>query len=523
MKDKNKERKLISAYLDGELSPKEKIALEEKIKTSLELQKDLADLKKIKELTLSSKQTLPDSPYFETRLLAEINSKHSKLGKISKWIPALSFGALTVALIVILSFNPEFINKLIEEQKSTIAGFYKENLQPLLFAADLTNEDVFNFALYEELPLDNSDKQYLKLGYDAEGKEYFEIKSSDEKKNSANLKNFIAALNLDEKEQDQIDSIISSYGEKISSQILISNNDNAVAISPNVWDVRKAILADIVSFAKRHAGENFTKVVPVGKIEFNEKDLVWVDEVRSRKSNRYIVFTPDSIFEENFEFDMKKFELDMRKLEKEMAKLEKEKEKEFSFQIWFDSSLSNLNKFADKKKEKNFQVFVDKNNSNVTVRMERIEVPRIVLPNFDSLALVISDATKNLHRIIPNVTNAPQMQVNTRNYHYNYENREQRQGRSVNLDSLIHEQLKSVDSLNEEQSNFFQFFNDSTGFNFRVFTDSIIQFRNEELQREMEGLRQEIEQFRNEIRQQNQEDRNYNSNDTITLEEVIEI
>ena len=45
MKKSNTDIELLSAYVDGELSPAEKKYIEEKIKSSLELQKELADLK----------------------------------------------------------------------------------------------------------------------------------------------------------------------------------------------------------------------------------------------------------------------------------------------------------------------------------------------------------------------------------------------------------------------------------------------------------------------------------------------
>ena len=85
--------------------------------------------------------------------------------KLTKWIPAAALLFLTIGLMILLKFNPNFINHLVEEQKSNIAGFYKQNLKPLLYAANLTNEDIFNFAVHQQLPLDSTNQQMLKLGY----------------------------------------------------------------------------------------------------------------------------------------------------------------------------------------------------------------------------------------------------------------------------------------------------------------------------------------------------------------------
>jgi len=185
MKENKEDLKLLSSYIDGELSPEEIKKLEEKIKSSLELQKHLEELKRLKKLTSSVKR-IPESPFFETRLMAELEDRKSSSYKIKKWYPAIGLATATIILMVVLKFNPGFISNLWEEQKSNLAGLYKENLQPLLFAADLNNEDIFNFAFNKELPLDNSRKQYLHLGYDKTGKEYFEIKTAgyEAKKNN---------------------------------------------------------------------------------------------------------------------------------------------------------------------------------------------------------------------------------------------------------------------------------------------------------------------------------------------------
>ena len=61
---KAKDFELLSAYLDNELSYEEKVQLEKNIKSSLQLQKKLEDLKKIKQLTSLAYNKIPESPYF---------------------------------------------------------------------------------------------------------------------------------------------------------------------------------------------------------------------------------------------------------------------------------------------------------------------------------------------------------------------------------------------------------------------------------------------------------------------------
>jgi len=217
MKRKTKDFELLSAYLDNELSYEERVQLEENIKSSLQLQKKLEDLKRIKQLTSSAYNKIPESPYFETRLFASLDAKEPWYKKVLKWSPAIGLAFATIIIMVVLKSNPETFNNLIDTQKSNIAGFYKENLQPLLFAADLNREDIFNFAMYKQLPLDKDDKQFLHIGYDKTGKEYFEIKSVEPQKDENNFEKFVIALNLDENGKKQIDSIMNQYAEEPSS------------------------------------------------------------------------------------------------------------------------------------------------------------------------------------------------------------------------------------------------------------------------------------------------------------------
>ena len=68
----HKELEMLSAYVDGELSENEARELEQKIKLSEKLSKQVDELKEIKKLTSSSFNKIPESPYFETKLIAEI-------------------------------------------------------------------------------------------------------------------------------------------------------------------------------------------------------------------------------------------------------------------------------------------------------------------------------------------------------------------------------------------------------------------------------------------------------------------
>ncbi|MCU0333172.1 MAG: hypothetical protein MUE64_08820, partial [Ignavibacteriaceae bacterium] len=212
---------LLSAYLDDELTQPEKAEVEKLLASSLELQKKLEDLKKVKQLGNRVKR-IPESPFFETRLMAAIEGQKNETSGIKRWMPAAALAVVTIIIMVVLKFNPGLIDKMWEDQKVAIAGFYKENLKPVLIAANLTNEDVFNFAFNNELPLDNTRQQYLLLGYDDSGKEFFEIRSSHERIKRESYNEFISAMNLDAQQKQTVDSIIGSYSKALEAQLLVN-------------------------------------------------------------------------------------------------------------------------------------------------------------------------------------------------------------------------------------------------------------------------------------------------------------
>lgn len=521
MKNFYNDKELLSAYLDGELSQTEKKYLEEKIKNSLELQKDLSDLKRLKDLTASSIEKISGSPFFETRVFASLNQNPSSKLKLTKWIPAAALLFLTIGLMILLKFNPNLINHLIEEQKSNLAGFYKQNLQPLLYAANLTNEDIFNFAVYQQLPLDSTNQQMLKLGYDPQGAEYFEIKkidNADKIQPVGNLKKFVTALGLGDLETRQIDSIIGSYSEQLSSLVLV-NDKNAVAINPNIWNTRKAILADIISFAQKHASDNLNKIVSADVANFDVNSVAkWVNEAKNIKDDQYIFFTPDSIFKENFEFDMADFKKNMKNMGEDLRHVGEKTKNIQNFTFYMDTTFNNRKRSSSLSHQ--FKVFT--NNNFVKVTLQNIDIPdiniqNIEMPDFDSIAIIINEATNNVRYVQPQY---PPMPVNNKDYRFEYKTGNPKKGKKIefNLDSLMNLKKIDIDSLNNSINK---------NYNNNFLNDSLMIFQNNELKKEMDNLRKELKRFRQQMKNYENKDDENNQNNLREIknngDEVIQI
>jgi hypothetical protein len=501
MNRKAKDFKLLSAYLDNELSYEEKVQLEKNIKSSLQLQKELEDLKKIKQLTSSAYNKLPESPYFETRLFASLESKIPWHKKVLKWSPAIGLAFTTIIIMVVLKSNPEIFDNLIEQQKSNIAGFYKENLQPLLFAADLNKEDIFNFAMYKQLPLDKDDRQILHIDYDKAGKEFFEIKSVEPTQDENNFEKFIVALNLDEIEKKEIDSIMNQYAEELEAQVLINKN-NTVAINSNLWNYQRAIQRDLLAFAEKSNWQEFQKLVPKTVSYNNSRDVVLaVNEVRKTRNKNYIFLTSDSVFTEPIEYNLDEYKLQLAELEKDLE-IQNDNIREIKFQFDYDSAMQKL----EDKLNNNFKIIYDSNICRVEI--SKFDFPNIQYPDFDSLFTVYDSVANNFKfhsQYIPRIKHLD----DRIQFHFDGDSLDTYEFEyyRFDMDSLMESQSEMMDSLQSHSWNNLYHIKDSLVFKGLPKIDSYFKFYDGkvEIKLEMEQLRLELEKFRDEMKQWKEE------------------
>jgi hypothetical protein len=495
MKNELQKMELLSAYLDDELTQSEKTEVEKLLSTSLELQKKLDDLKKVKQLTNKVKR-VPESPYFETRLLAAIEGQKSEPSRIKRLIPAAALVAVTIIVMVVLKLNPGFVNRMWEDQKVAIAGFYKENLQPVLLAANLTDEDIFNFAFNNELPLDNTRKQYLLLGYDDAGKEFFEIRNSNQKIKRESYNEFVTAMNLDAEQKQTVDSIIGSYSKALEGQVLV-NDKNTVAINPNLWNLRKAIFADLLVASEKLNKDKFNRIVPAG-ITDDEKMVVvnTVTKLKNNSGDQYIFVTPDSIFADSYQFDSELFEKEMRLFEKQI-KLNEKQIKQFTLNVNYDSSFKN---FTADPTSRSFRIVVDSNICRVDLPEYRI--PEISIPDIKTLEPLIEQATNNIHFYAYKMPKIEKSKSGIKIEYYNDDSVYSYvvDYNMLNMDSLA-EANSGLDLYNLDKFKPVKPFDDSMLIKYQLDRDYYNRYSSdEEFKKEMEQLQKELQQLSEELK-----------------------
>jgi len=517
MKKYNSDYEKLSAYIDGELPLSEKNELEQKISVSPELKKKLLELKQIKEVTSGAFKKLPESPYLETRILAGLKSGQNKVSFIKRnWVPVAGLVSVTIILMLVLSYNPNIIKRLVEEQSTNLASFYKENLKPLLYASNLSNEDIFNFAFYKELPLDNNKEQFLQIGQDSSGAEYFEIKKSSYNIQENNYERFVTALNLDNAEKQQFDSILQHYAAELQAQVLV-NDRNAVAINPNLWNYNRAIAADLVQFASTVNEPEIRNIIP-DRDKFFQSDAIYkiAREVKSNDDNNYIFLTPDTIFTSWIDIDTKEMKEELRKAKEEIRRAG-----EFAFQnnqierTRVIVKLDSLRHIRDKNYKRDlYDVLVSDNNYRVEIK--EIEIPEIPVPDFDSISAYVDRVMQNVQIFTTASPKNPTRLSKRYNFQYGYKdtlkgvvvsplpkidsmlnfNYNYYEMNDDEIDSLVSHYMPKFRFKQDSLTNYFKMYNDST----RYLYEYDLQEQLREVEKEMRKFREEMQNLRKELK-----------------------
>jgi len=240
--------------------------------------------------------------------------------------------------------NKRIIGNMFEAGKNNLLSFYSHNLKPLLFQTKISEEDVFNFALYRSLPLDKEKNKVLFISNDSPGNQVFEIKPAVYNPNTQNYNTFVQYLGMTKIEKAKSDSILNSYKDKIYSYILVSG-ENAFAVNPQITDVQQAILADLITFAH---SVNENKCAEIFKDKFNWSDKQRLKNViasgKEIPKSEYLLITPDTVAKTRLNWDQKKLDRELKDLNANNSRLDATKDRaDFNFKFDPVAHVSTLN------------------------------------------------------------------------------------------------------------------------------------------------------------------------------------
>jgi hypothetical protein len=247
----NKEqRERIHAYLDGEFSLQERKAFEKEMASSPSLHHAFEEEKAMREQLLNL-DPLPENEQFEKELFAKIN-RPKRLLRIN-----LS-QAIAASIAIVLVVGVLFMDRSGTSDQKLANASMLDNLSSVLSTGELTAEDVFNFAVHRQLPIDESNSNVLELGTADNGIEYFAIKPSGTR---TSLDGFKEALKLSPKEAQELEGLLNEYAKDLQQDALLTH-DKTVAVNAKLWAMNQALVADVFEFAERTNKNSFYKAMP---------------------------------------------------------------------------------------------------------------------------------------------------------------------------------------------------------------------------------------------------------------------
>jgi hypothetical protein len=221
------------------------------------------------------------------------NKKMNLIDRLSKNIFPISIAILTLTLLFV--FGIEQSNENSTDKLDVIDKFYSATLKPIFNSESIDKKDVLNFAVEGDLILDSVEKKVLQVSNDSTGREVIGIINIDYLKADDNYTKIIEKLNLEKKQRMELDSILESYLDALSKSIYKDEN-KVFAVDPQIALLRGSLNQDLSNFIMK---EKKIK----SKIENRENYFNQLINERAREGTRdYIVFTPDTVFQREYEF-----------------------------------------------------------------------------------------------------------------------------------------------------------------------------------------------------------------------------
>lgn len=252
------------------------------------------------------------------------NERNEIKSRLKKTAAPAALVLLTVFLMFYFKENRGDFGELVQKGTSDLLSFYTQNLEPLLFETDVTNEDIFNFALHQQLPINKEKKTAVILNDLGNGSTY-EIQNIDDKTRLSGYKNYVEYMNLNNLQKAELDSILDSYRTEISEAVFI-NDQNTVAINARLADLQKALLTDIAAFSQKIDKEKMNEIM--GE-QFDEKEFAQakniIEEIKRDTSKQFIVIAQDTVFASNLYYNSKSLAKRIDSLKHNILKLRENK------------------------------------------------------------------------------------------------------------------------------------------------------------------------------------------------------
>ncbi len=313
--------------------------------------------------------------------------------KVRKYFPFILLVFLTISLMFFFKHNKKGIGKIIEDGKNNLLSFYAENLKPLLYQTEISDEDVFNLALYNTLPLDKGRNKILEISGNQSGTNTFVIKTTSYNPNTKNYNTFIKYMQMTEAEKGKVDSILNAYKKEIYSSIFV-NEKNTYALNPNLGEIQQAVLADIVTFAQK-VNKSKSRELFAEHFDYNDKNDLANIILSAKKisQNEYILITPDTVARSYFQWDQEKFNKHLNDIERKEIEIDPSV---LNLNIQFQGT--NVKQIGKKMPLPNDITFnTDSNSFKIVIPVESMYLPKSIQEKVRIKLNEAADKMRNIH------------------------------------------------------------------------------------------------------------------------------
>lgn len=322
------------------------------------------------------------------------NSSNNR-GNIRKFLPLISLIILSVLLMIFFKHSKKDIDFLMMEGKKNLALFYSKNLKPLFVQSEISEEDIFNFALYNTLPIDKNNSKVLVINNDNDDNLIYEIKPEVFNSSTNNYERFAEYLDLDAKQKNQADSILRIYKEKVSLSVL-TNDENTIVVNKKLGELQKALFAEILSFAQKTNSERTGRIFNIDSKFIQDAEMAkFIISAKDYTPNEFVFITPDTAFSTIWKSDPVALKQEIEKFEKNRKE---HNATDFNFDFRFDEN-DNQTKIRKNGKTANALVHLLKPDSNIL----KVRIPVPPVPEFNNLQeeirLKLEKAANSIKRI----------------------------------------------------------------------------------------------------------------------------
>lgn len=229
-------------------------------------------------------------------MITNSNSK-SSFSKFKNLLPILSIVLLTGSLLVY--FGIQQFSETRTQEGDLISDLYLKTLKPLFTNDKLTKEDVLNFALYNNLPIDKVDNKIIEIKNDDNGNEVIEVRNAEIKDNTDNYSRFIEKMELSREQKNQLDSLLEGYKQNITNTIF-SDNNKTLAVDSRIGLLHGLLRSEIFDFIAKVKSQKYDQLA--SKESSLNKFKRVIEQEKNKSVRNYIFFTPDTVLHTEAEF-----------------------------------------------------------------------------------------------------------------------------------------------------------------------------------------------------------------------------